>query len=189
MGKIWVASNADFVKVLQGLLPRGVIWTREPARRLPRLLQGIADELVRVQNSAGTLMTEADPQTTTSTGGLLGDWERVLGLPEFTGDPTPSDPDATRRAAIMAKLTSTPGGQSAAYFEALALQLGATADVYDGPFQFVWTVSIPTEIERFRAGTGRAGDGLISFSALATRIRDYFEKYKPAHTFIWWVGA
>jgi uncharacterized protein YmfQ (DUF2313 family) len=39
---------------------------------------------------------------------------------------------------------------------------------------------------RFRAGTGRAGDPLVTFDALAKRVAFYVERYKPAHTVVMW---
>ncbi len=183
MGTIWIAATEDFIRILQGLLPRGLVWTRDPARRLTRLLAGLADEFVRVQNRAGSLMEEADPRTTTAAG-LLPDWERVTGLPEFGYYPTT---ESDRRAVLAGKLAAQ-GGQSAAYFEGLALAMGAVADVENTAWPFVWSVSVPSGVTRFRAGDP-AGAPLITFDEVAGRVRLAFEKYKPAHTFIWWTGA
>lgn len=183
MGTIWIATTDDFLRVLQGLLPRGLVWTRDPARRLTRLLAGLADECVRVQNRAGSLMEEADPATTTAAG-LLPEWERVTGLPEFGYIP-PTEAD--RRAVLAGKLAAQ-GGQSEAYFEALALAMGAVVDVENTPWPHVWSVSVPSGVSRFRAGDP-AGSPLVTFDEVAVRVRLAFEKYKPAHTFIWWTGA
>ena len=183
MGTIWIATGDDFLRILQGLLPRGLIWTRDPARRLTRLLRGLADEYVRVQNRAGSLMEEADPATTTAAG-LLPDWERVAGLPEFGYYPAT---EADRRATLVGKLAAQ-GGQSACYFVAVAAAMGAAAAVANTPWPYVWSVSIPAGITRFRVRS-RAGDPLVTFDDVALRVRLAFEKYKPAHTYIWWTGA
>jgi len=183
MGRIWTATAADFLAILQGLLPRGLVWTRDPVRRFSRLLAGLADEYVRVQNRAGSLMEEADPATTTAAG-LLPDWERVLGLPEFEVHPTT---EADHRAVLVGKLAAQ-GGQAAGYFVGLAAAMGAVASVANTPWPYVWSVAIPAGITRFRAGSP-AGARLITFDAVAVRVRLAFEKYKPAHTFIWWTGA
>ncbi len=183
MGTIWIATNDDFLRVLQDLLPRGLVWTRDPARRLTRLLQGLADELVRVQNRAAALVEEADPATTTAAG-MLPDWERVMGLPEFAYYPTA---ESDRRVVLVGKLAAQ-GGQSAAYFEGLATAMGVVADVTDTSIPYVWSVSILAHITRWRAGD-RAGEPIVTFDDLAVRIRLAFEKYKPAHTAIWWTGA
>jgi len=183
MGTIWIATGDDFIRILQGLLPRGLVWTRDPARRLSRLLAGLADEYVRVENRAGSLMEEADPATTTAAG-LLPDWERVTGLPEFGYYPTT---ESDRRSVLAGKLAAQ-GGQSAAYFEGLAVAMGAVADVENTLWPCVWSVSIPAGITRFRAGDP-AGALLVTFDEVAVRVRLAFEKYKPAHTAIWWTGA
>lgn len=183
MGTIWIASNGDFLRILQDLLPPGLIWTRDPERRLTRLLQGLSDELVRVQNRAAAMMEEADPATTTAAG-LLPDWERVLGLPEFGYYPVS---ESDRRAVLTGKLAAQ-GGSSEDYFERVAAAMGATAAVTDTTMPFVWSVSIPDHITRFRAGD-RAGNPVVTFDELAVRIRLAFEKYKPRHTAIWWTGA
>ena len=182
MGRIWIATSEDFLRVLQGLLPRGLIWTREPGRRLTRLLLGMADEFARAHNRAADLVEEADPQTTTAAG-LLSDWERVLRLPEAGYIPTG---ETDRRAVVCGKL-SARGGQSLIYFKALATTLGATdVDAIDGPFPYVWTVSLPDNMTRFRAGSA-CGTPLVTFDEVAQRIKWFFEKYKPAHTAIVWI--
>jgi len=179
MGKLWIASNSDFLRVLQGLLPRGVIWSREPARRLTRLLTGLADELTLVHNRAGALIDQADPQTTTE---LLAEWERVCGLP----DGPFIVPEGDRRGAVLARLAAR-GGQSESYFESLATLMGAThVDVLDGPCPLVWTVSLPDNVTRIRAGS-QIGVPLVTFDDLAKRICWSFEKYKPANTLISWI--
>ena len=47
---------------------------------------------------------------------------------------------------------------------------------------------MPSGVTRFRAGDP-AGSPLVTFDEVAVRVRLAFEKYKPAHTFIWWTGA
>ncbi len=103
MGTLWIATTDDFLRILQGLLPRGLVWTRDPARRLTRLLAGLADEYVRVQNRAGSMMEEADPATTTAAG-LLPEWERVTGLPEFGYIPPTGS--GARSAGLPARIGS-----------------------------------------------------------------------------------
>jgi len=184
MGKVWIASNDDFLRALRDLLPRGLVWTREPARRLTLLLQGVSDELVRVHARASDLRDEADPATATAAE-CLSYWERVAGLTE--GSSPPAGVPA-RRAELLGKLKAR-GGAKAAYWEGLATTLGATSvDVYTGPFTHRWTVELPADVVRFRAGS-HAGEQLITFTALGARIRYFFEKYKPAHSVIFWTGA
>jgi len=78
------------------------------------------------QIAAELILTEADPRSTYE---LLADWERVAGLP---GDcALLAGIDLTveqRRAALVTKLTER-GGQSRAYFIALATRLGFTITI------------------------------------------------------------
>lgn len=149
-------SNADYLSQLQALLPQGPAWPREPAALLTRLLDAFADEFARLDARADQLIDEADPRTTYE---LLADWERVTGLPgtcallagiDFTVE--------QRRAALVTKLTER-GGQSRAYFIAMAARLGFTVTITefsewtfdsddDTPFygwewNFAWQVNAP----------------------------------------------
>jgi len=179
MGKVWIANNADYVRALQTARPPGVIWTRDPSRRFVRLLQGIADELVRVHGRANQLIEEADPQTTTE---MLADWERVCALPEFNFVP----PDmAGRRRVLTAKLrTAGAGGQSETYFEELAAAHGFTWDVYDGPWTFYFTVQ-GAQMHRMRCNDP-CNSPLVTWTADAYVAACSFTKNKPAHAAIYW---
>ena len=180
---IWTATADSYLRILRDAGAHGVIWTRDPARRLTKLLQGLADELVRVHNRAGQLMEEADPQTTSE---LLSDWERVTGLPECpTYAPTA---EADRRAELVAKL-SAYGSPAADYFIGLATTIGATltiTDLWPIGWPNVWEAKTP-EVTRFHAGSA-AGDPLIEWTALGQRLRCLLVKYKPEHTRIWWTS-
>lgn len=133
MGLISNATQADYEAHLLALRPAGPAWAPDDDR-----LDAAAEECARAHNRAVALVDEADPRTTTE---LLTDWERVAGLPDACTGPLPTL--AQRRAALVARLTSI-GGQSRAYFIALAASLG-------------YTVTI-TEYRQFRTGIGRAGD-------------------------------
>lgn len=129
----------EYGEHLLALLPRGRAWTRLEGSTLRRLAEGIGAELAEVDARAVTLRDEVDPYRTSE---LLSDWERVLGLP----DPCLERPltVAERRATVLAKLSST-GGQSPAYFRAVALALGFDVEV--------------VEFRRFTAGS-RCTDAL-----------------------------
>lgn len=182
--RIWTATNNDYVRIFIALLPRGPAWLKDQTSRFYRLLQGLADEWVRLHNRDGQLVEEADPRTTTE---MLADWERVCGMPEY-GYVPPSI--AARRLAIASKLTSSPGGQTAAYYIALALAAGYTITVEEPVpgAPFVWIVHAPSEVTRARAGTARAGDPLITFASVPSRLWGMLEDLKPAHTLIVWTS-
>lgn len=186
-----MGMTADqYLGQLQALLPLGAAWPREQVATLTRLLQAWADELTRVDGRALQLVDEADPRTTAE---LLADWERVAGLPDSCvgGEQT----TAQRRDALVSKLT-TVGGQSAAYFIALAASLGYTVTItehrpftvrskvndplYDTEWRFVFTVNAPLDtVHRFTVRSAVS-------DPLAWWGNDVLEcvinRLKPAHT-------
>lgn len=181
MGVIWNAPLAAFVKAFHDLLPTGRAWSREADRRHSRAITGLSAECVRIQNRGNALLDEADPSTALQS---LDDWERIMGLPEFGYIPSTT---AARRSVICGKLAAQ-GGQSRAYFLSVIEAMGvADADILDNPITFMWTVYLPSNI-----GMARAGDPcdvpLDSFDDTAIRVRLALEKYKPAHSFIYWTG-
>ncbi len=111
-------TSAQYLAQLQALLPQGGAWTRDRDANLTALLQAMADELARVDARGEQLIDEDDVRTTFE---LLSDWERVAGLPDScvgAGQTTQQ-----RRAALLQRVTSI-GGQSRAYFIAVAAALG-----------------------------------------------------------------
>ena len=77
------------------------------------------------------LLVETDPRYTAD---MLPDWERNFGLPDPCVPITLSIPE--RRVALVNRMT-TEGGQSVAFFTALAATLGYTVTIKEfRPFQF-----------------------------------------------------
>lgn len=185
-------SAGEYRDALAALLPTGAAWSRDPASVLMQLLAALAAELARVDLRASQLLAETDPAATAE---LLGDWERVVGLP----DPcvTQAQTIAERRRALEGRLTAV-GGQSIAFFVALAARLGysvtidefassgaatAAGIVFSGDeWAHIWRVNVPepVAINPFRAGAGAAGEPLRSWSNEV--IECQFNRYKPAHT-------
>ncbi len=116
-------SAADYLAMLQGLLPRGAAWRREPGAILTRFLAAAAEELTRLDSAAWRLLDEANPRTTLE---ALEDWERVLGLPDACGIGSGSLTE--RRYQVLRKLVR-PVGQDIPFFEALAKAMGYPAVV------------------------------------------------------------
>lgn len=154
-----MAFSADAYRDhLQALLPQGAAWSRDPAAALTRLLHAIADGMAAFDGRADALLDEADPRSAAE---LLPDWERVCGLPGPCAGPAPTL--AERRAAVVSKLTSR-GGQSIAFFVALAASLGytvtitefrpatcnsaCTAAINPHPWHYAWRVDAPAETVR-----------------------------------------
>jgi uncharacterized phage protein gp47/JayE/uncharacterized protein YmfQ (DUF2313 family) len=127
-----------YARQLALLLPPGSAWRLEADTVLSRLLLGMAEEFARIDDRAVVLVDEWDPRTTSE---MLGDWERVYGLPDpcLGPDPTVSQ----RRASLLAKVVGI-GGQSIAYFVGLAAALGFTVTVTEfRPFDVTSDVDAP----------------------------------------------
>lgn len=132
-------SGADYAEAFAGLLPSGAAWPRDPASVLMRLLRGQAEIWGSVDSRAADLLErETDPR---SAADLLSEWERAFGLP----DPCVQEPLTIeeRRIVIVQRMT-TEGGQSRAFFYAVAAKLGYVIRI--------------KERAPFMAGVSRAGD-------------------------------
>lgn len=184
----------DYRTLFQNLLPLGPVWPRDPDTVQAKTLAALAAEWARLDARLGDLWTEADPRQTQE---LLTDWERLLGLPDDCMQPTVTI--AERRTAIWTRLTQL-GGQSRAFFIALAAALGYTITISEfNPFrigseigtplcdeewQFVWQVNGIIEVEYFRVDENRVGDPLRRWSGFL--LPCIFNRLKPAHTLIFW---
>jgi uncharacterized protein YmfQ (DUF2313 family) len=182
-------SAAAYVRQLLALLPPGAAWRREPGT-LVQLLTGLADELGRVDGRGAALIDESDPRTTFET---LSDWERVYGLPDPCVGGSPSTPQ--RRASLVAKIVGL-GGQSPAYFIAVAAALGYTvtitefspADVNDDVDQpiegdawaYAWQVNAPLHSVFEMTVEDGVDDPLAAWSALPLECT--LAALAPAHT-------
>lgn len=187
--------GADYRRQLQALLPRGAAWTRALGAVLTRVLDSLAEEFARVDARARALINEALPDTTTE---LLPDWERVAGLPDGCSGRL-RDTLQGRRLDLVSKLTAT-GGQSLAYFGAVAAALGYHITIEEfRPFRVgigrvgtpvcgvrwhhVWRVNgPPTPITQFRSGLSAVGEPLRSWGNQALECR--INQLKPAHTLV-----
>jgi len=117
-------TAADFYNQLCNLLPPGPAWDREQSAVAAKMLDAWAEELARVYNRAQALVEEADPRTTLE---LLLDYERIFGLPTdcMAGQDLTLE---QRRQALVLQMVSM-GGQSRAYFIALAAAAGYTITI------------------------------------------------------------
>ena len=188
-------SEQDYTGILQGLLPQGAAWPREPDATLTRLLSAFAAGLLAADRRMEDLTVESDPRAARA---LLTDYERMLGLP----DPCLhlSDTLQERRADVVGRLTWT-GGQSRAYFIEIAALIGyrditiaeyrpficgigRCGDSLDGPHtnRFFWRVAVPgARVTWFRAGASQAGERLGEIDR-ASDLECLLQRYKPAHT-------
>lgn len=168
-------SKDDYRDAHIQLLPRGLAWPRLAGSVLGRLFAGFARGYSALHTSLILLSRELDPRITSA---LLTDWESFAGLPDecslFVGT------ESERRAALVAKITST-GGSTSTYFVLMAQALGySTATVTEFPV---------SRFGRARFGArfhGRAWRNVwqlngVSSSQDAT-LQCRISKLKPAHT-------
>ncbi|MEW5727711.1 MAG: putative phage tail protein [Pseudomonadota bacterium] len=184
------ATSDQYLSQLMALLPPGAAWPRDPDTLRARLLGAVAEQLAGAHNRLLDLIEEADPRTTQE---LLTDWERVCGLPDAcTGQ---AETTSERRDRVVARMTAR-GGQSPAYFTALAAALGyqvtieecwplACDDASDGclnpwPWPLTWFVHAPESTVRLMTCDGAADEPLADWGnqALECTIR----RWAPAHT-------
>lgn len=186
--------SADYLSQLQALLPRGLAWSLERSGTLSRLLAAWSDEFARVDLRSDELVDAVDPTTTVE---LLAEWERNAALPDVCVSIEQSIEQ--RRVALVSKLTNV-GGQSKAYFIALAHSMGypdATIDEFMGGITcvdecddqlgnvdalFIWRINLPaaTAGHFFMTCVSDCVSSLQSWGDEAIECR--INKLKPAHT-------
>ena len=168
-------------------MPGGPAWSDAV---VSNLLQAWSDELARIDARIEALAQEADPRSTDE---LLSDWERVLGLPDkCTASLGLST--AERRQLAWQRLTEQ-GGQSRAYFIALAARLGepdvtisefrqatcnsdCNAALYSQADEFVWRMNIPHPVANVRLMNCNDPLQLYTPNLIECPIKER----KPAHT-------
>ena len=175
--------NADaYTRQLKQLLPGGRLLRVDPGGTLSKLLQGVADELARIDARAVILVNEWDPSTADE---LLADWERVLGLP---ADGTSLPAALADRQVNAVRAYVARGGQSYSYFYELAALAGFVV-VIDDVAPYVWrmtvdlaqaSVAFTVVVQEFRAGDARAGDRIASVTV--PELEAPVRRAAPAHT-------
>ncbi len=182
--------HADLLKLL---LPPSSLDPGAPNIAAELAAEGAA--LDAAEASGDALMDEADPRTTAA---LLADWERVAGLPDgcvlASGIAQSS---AQRRAALVARITMR-GGQSPAYFVALALALGYIVTITEGhphttqhdtqdpvtdeEFRFIWYVNSP--LNTLTNKTTQDDTQIATAVWGNTLLECVINRFKPAHTLV-----
>lgn len=180
----------DYGEHLLDLLPGGRAWDKRTGSTLRELAIALGTEFARADNRGEALRDEADPQLTLE---LLAEWERVVGLPDECTGPL-SDTQA-RRAAVLARLANR-GGQTPAFYVALAATLGfeveiveyrpadclstCTASLTQDAWTHAWTVVAPLGTVRTATCLSTCADSLRSWGddLLECTLR----RVAPAHT-------
>ena len=185
--------DAAWLGALQALLPPGQALPRDPDAVFTRLLAAIAARLASAEARFAHLLAQMDPRQATD---LLTDWERLLGLPD---DCSPIQRDVAQRQQVaFARLTEL-GGQSPAYFIALAASIGepgvtitefrpltcnstCNGTLHTDADAHNWRVNLPSAAQDVRTMTctSPCDDALQSYTA--SGIECVFNARKPAHT-------
>jgi len=191
----------DWLTALRALLPRGAAWAGVWNGVQGAVLAGIADRLGWIEGRiAAFLSRESLPVSATE---LLPDWERAFGLPDICCPAPAGQPLEQRRAALRMRMADI-GGQSRAYFVALAARYGYAITVLEfrpaqagvmragarcrgTAWRFAWAVQgyVP-RVFLARAGTLRAGDRLRVVHAGV--LGCLMQRAKPAHTLVFFAG-
>lgn len=188
-------TSDDYLEQLQELMPKGPAWPSGEPGWLKNQLRAWADEFARIDGRLVALLDEADPRFTSE---LLGDYERVSGLPDgcvVSAGVTQST--AERRASLVARLT-TRGGQSRAYFIALAAAMGYTITItefhahsvdddvdfplYGIGWTYVWQVNAALNTVFEATVDDTVDDPIASWSNVA--LECVIRRYAPAHTLV-----
>lgn len=183
----------DYRQQLLALLPPGPAWDEDFEPFHGQLLGAFGDGLAGVHERADALRRELDPQRPYE---LLARWEGLAGLPDKCAG-TLEQTLQGRRQALVSKLLGL-GGQSAAYFIAVAAALGyaVTITTYrpfragasvagealtNGAWVYAWRVNAAevTAIP-FRAGASVAGEPLKVWGNDTLECK--INQLKPAHT-------
>jgi uncharacterized protein YmfQ (DUF2313 family) len=189
-----MARTAEqYKELLKSLLPPGEAFPRDVSTNMDDLLSALAEEWARIEGRGDNLIVESLPATASE---LLSDWERVAGLPDKCAGTLETTMQG-RRNALVSKLTST-GGQSRAYFVAIAKALGyeititefrpfraglsqAGDPLTNGDWVYTWRVNAAeTTIIEFRAGLSAAGEALRTWGNDTLECK--INLLKPAHT-------
>lgn len=94
-----IRTAEQYQAQLRSLLPSGPAWDPERVPELEEVLEGIAQELARLDARAADLLHEMDPAGVSE---LVPDWERVMNLPDPCLGATPLFDD--RRLAVRRRL-------------------------------------------------------------------------------------
>jgi uncharacterized protein YmfQ (DUF2313 family) len=188
-------GSDDFLRFVQQLLPRGAAWPRDDDAVLTEVAGALADGAFAHHQAVLNLSeVESNPYLTNQ---LLPDFELDYGLP----DPcTPLNPTLVqRRAALLAKMRGK-GGQSAAYFIAVAAALGYVITIETfAPFRagqgaigdplygqgwiFAWRVHAPTTtVTPFMVGQSAAGEPLQAWGN--AELECVLRRIAPAETIV-----
>jgi uncharacterized protein YmfQ (DUF2313 family) len=175
--------------------PLGWAWNHDPAGLWATALLPIANEISLVEGSGEAMLLEVDPRNAVN---LLPDYERVLG-PDPSGAAPPTA--LADRQALAYQRWTARGGQSIAFFTALAAARGIAITITEhpvpqcggvvcggaacgaSPTQFYWTVNVPLDrLTPAQCGGVVCGAAACGGTVEPTGLEALFRLYQPAHT-------
>jgi uncharacterized protein YmfQ (DUF2313 family) len=187
-----VHSALDYLWQFQRLLPRGRIWHRGWGTLQAQHLLTLMPTWARLDERASELITETFPCSVASE--MLPEWEATLGLPDCGELGTIYQ----RQVAVCAKFAMR-GGQSIAYFKALAAAYGYQIQIEqnsafrvdlnsaddllnDAAWDYTFTVIATTESYiYFRTDLSHAEEPLVAWGN--EQLECLIRTYAPAHTY------
>ena len=193
-------SIESYRQMLYALLPPGTAWSTSSDSNTYKLLTGLAQEFVNIDDAATYLVTESNPLTMILD--MIGPRYAEVGLPDDTSDWVSLATQASQKSMVLGRWRAV-GGASKVYFLDVLQALGVQATIDDlheinppmvctslcdtfvnDDYQFssTWRINyVDPSAMKFTAGVSQAGDSLGSFSDVQAMLR-YIEKIKPAHT-------
>jgi uncharacterized protein YmfQ (DUF2313 family) len=189
MSRTTPAVQAELLQIS----PPGAAYPSDPNSNWGRQLLPLASEISLVEAQAEAMLLEIDPRTTEY---LLPEYQQMLGPDPYGRDLLPLS-TAQQQQLAWQRLTWR-GGQSKAYFIALAASLGVTINITEqrpaiygravygdryliSPEQFTWIVTMPSSsVEYARYGSARYGDDYSNFQP--NSVQDVIAAEEPAHT-------
>lgn len=187
-------SPADIQGELLAIGPQGPMWPRDPASVHGQLALALGNEFSRIEAQGETLADDAASPGQAVT--MLPDYERVLGADPYGRDV--SAMSMAQRQQIVLQRWVESGGQSRAFYQALAAALGVTISIGEfataqcgaaesgqascvpSPNEFYWTVSLSQTVVEFpECGGASCGDaGFVEPSP----VQPVIKALAPAHT-------
>ncbi|MBB3256853.1 uncharacterized protein YmfQ (DUF2313 family) [Paraburkholderia bannensis] len=187
-------AASDFASAIHALMPRGLVWPRDPASVQAQVIAGLSPTWQRHTAANNQLLVDAFPATSVE---LLPEWESTLGLPDPCAGESPTLQG--RQQQVVARLTNS-GGQSIPYYTAFAKALGFEVTVTEfTPFRvgqqsigaalgtqdwaFTWRINAPAQtVTYFSTGQSYVGQALASWGSAVLECE--LRTIKPAHTYL-----
>ena len=173
--------------------PHGWAWPQDMASTTVRMFRPLARSIADFEARADAQLAEINPRNARE---LLSDYERVLGPDPCMRDAATLSIEGRQRVAYQR--WTGGGGQSIAYFTALAASLGVAITITEQmvaecgvsvcgddlavePAEFFWLVTLPTSrLIEAECGVAECGQNLGDF--IPSLVECVIRQNAPAHT-------